>query len=64
MLPYLVAGLGALYSVGKASDNVRYWYAYYKNTGRRPKYPFRSGSMDWMTVTATVGHGFGRLKRL
>lgn len=52
----LAGSLGGMYAVGKTYDNVRYWNAYYRNTGFRPKYPFRSGSMDWMSYSA---RGFG-----
>lgn len=41
------AGLSAFYNVGKSIDNWRYWSDYYKNTGYFPRYPFRSGAMDW-----------------
>lgn len=64
VIPQLAVGLGALYSVGRASDSIRYWNSYFKNTGRRPKYPFRSGAMDWMKYGAGVGYGYSKLKRL
>lgn len=64
MLPALVGGLGALYSVGKAVDSVRYWNDYYKRTGRFPKYPFRSGAFDSMSYAVGSAYAFSRLKRL
>lgn len=50
MLPLLVAGAGlsALYSAGQALDNHRYWSDYYRNTGFRPRYPWRAGQYDWV----------------
>lgn len=48
-LPLLAGGLSAIYSAGKAYDNYRFWSDYYRNTGYRPRYPFRSGSFDWMS---------------
>lgn len=65
MLPALAVGLSALYSAGRAYDNYRYWNDYYKNTGYRPKYPFRSGSMDWMGYASDtmLTYHFARLKR-
>lgn len=57
LLP-LAFGLGAtlngVYSVGQAVDSYRYWNDYYRNTGYRPRYPFRAGKYDYM---ADVGHG-------
>lgn len=47
------AGLNALYGVGNAVDSYRYWTDYYKNTGYFPRYPFRSGAVDW---AADLGH--------
>ena len=64
VIPYLVGGLGMLYSAGKAVDNIRYWNDYVKNTGHRPKYPFRSGSMDWVGYGLSGAYSFSRLKRL
>lgn len=52
MLPLLAGSLGAIYSAGKTFDNARYWHDYYKNTGKRPRYPFQSGGMDWMKFGA------------
>lgn len=49
------ATLNGLYSVGQAYDSYRYWQDYYKNTGYRSRYPFRSGQYDYL---ADVGHGF------
>lgn len=50
VLPLLVAGaaLGAIYSTGKALDSQRYWSDYYRNTGYRPRYPWRAGQYDWV----------------
>lgn len=50
MLPLLVAGAGlsALYTAGKAVDSYRYWNDYYRNTGFRPRYPWRAGVYDWV----------------
>lgn len=50
VLPLLIAGAGlglsAIYNVGKAYDNERYWDAYYRRTGFRPKYSWRAGRYD------------------
>lgn len=52
---FLAGGvLNSIYSVGQAYDSYRYWNDYYRNTGVRPRYPFRAGQYDWM---ADVGHG-------
>lgn len=52
VFPAVLAGAGlavsSLYSAGQAYDNVRYWDEYRKRTGVRIKYPFRSGSYDYM----------------
>lgn len=52
MLPALLFGAGALmggiYNAGQAYDNYRYWQDYYRNTGYRPRYPFRSGRYDYL----------------
>lgn len=64
MLPALMGSLGAVYTVGRAVDSFRFWNDYYRNTGKRPKYPFRSGSMDWMGYGSGGAYAFSRLKRL
>ena len=67
MIPALGLGLGAIYSVGRAYDNIQFWSDYYKATGYRPKYPFRSGAFDWMGYGSDAGmnyHIFRNLKRL
>lgn len=64
MIPQLAVGLSALYSVGKAYDGVRFWNDYYKNTGIRPRYPFRAGYFDPMRDAANVGFSYHFLKRL
>lgn len=64
VIPYLVGSLGMLYSAGKMADNIRYWNDYCKNTGHRPKYPFRSRSMDWIGYGLGGAYSFSRLKRL
>ena len=49
MVPLAVAGLalssslGGIYEIGKGLENRRFWDTYYRRTGRRPKYPYRSG---------------------
>lgn len=48
-------GLNAVYGVGQAMDSYRYWNDYYKNTGYRPRYPWRAGQYDYM---ADIGHAF------
>lgn len=49
-IPLLVAGVGvglsAVYNVGKAYDNARFWNDYYRRYHVRPKYPWRSGRFD------------------
>lgn len=56
LVPALVAGGGVLngiYAIGQAVDSYRYWNDYYKNTGFKPRYPFRAGRYDWL---ADSGH--------
>lgn len=64
MLPQLALGLGSIYSVGRAVDNVRYWHDYYKNTGYMPKYPLRSGAGDSLGYLSDAGFNYHLLKRL
>lgn len=68
MVVPLLAGasfaISSVYSAGRALDNYRYWDAYYRSTGHRPKYPFRSGSMDWMNGAPMIVGGFGRMRNL
>lgn len=60
MLPALVAGIGLVYYTGKSVDSMRYWNDYYKNTGHRPKYPFRGGFYGMGDARSA----FGNLKKL
>lgn len=65
MLPLLVAGasLASVYSAGKALDSNRYWNDYYRNTGHKPKYPWRAGVYDWvgdLGYNMMYGYGVGR----
>lgn len=39
------AGVNAYYQYGAMKENERYWNDYYRNTGKKPLYPYRSGSM-------------------
>lgn len=62
-LPLLAAGLigaGSVLSggvsVGKAFENRKYWDEYYRNTGYRARYPYRSGYND---IYGAIGHGLG-----
>lgn len=64
MIPQLALSVGALYSVGRAVDNVRFWRDYYANTGKIPKYPFRSGAMDSLGYTSDAGFNYYLLKRM
>jgi hypothetical protein len=64
VLPALAASIGAIYGVGKAVDNIRYWEDYHKNTGKRSKYPFRSGSMDWMAYSGSSAFYGGKVRNL
>lgn len=64
MLPFLVGALGSLYSLGQAYDSMRFWSDYRKNTGRSPRYPFKSRSMDSLKYGAASGYAFSKLKRL
>lgn len=66
MIPQLVAGsLYAFYSAGRTIDNIRYWHDYKRNSGYRPRYPFKRGSMDWLEYGTYGAVGFSRgLKRL
>lgn len=60
VLPALVAGLGAMYLGAKSIDSYRFYNDYYKNTGKRPRYPFHSGQYNYL------GYGvqsFGKLKK-
>lgn len=41
-------GLSSIYNTGKALDTRAYWNDYYRNTGYRPRYSYRSGMYDWM----------------
>lgn len=64
MIPALFAvasaGLGAYYTVGQFRDNKKYWNDYYRNTGRRPRYAYKSGSYDWMKYGArSLGSIYG-----
>lgn len=74
-LPLLASGLivgsnavAGLYHVGKAQDNRRFWRDYYKNTGVRPKYPYRAGVYDYLYDYADLGmnagFSYGMLKNL
>lgn len=63
MLPALAFGLGAIYSVGRAYDNARFWSDYKKNTGYSPRYPFRSGVYDWMGYGARAGMNYFGYRR-
>lgn len=70
MLPALLMGAGALaggiYSVGQAVENNRYWRDYYRNTGFKPRYPWRTGQYDWLQSAGAsfsdfgFAYGFGR----
>lgn len=66
VLPALVgigATLSGIYSVGKAVDNYRYWDDYYKKTGFRPKYMWRTYGNS-MSGFGSGFSSFGKLKRL
>ena len=58
LLPALVAGIGAMYSAGQIMDTNRYWNDYYKNTGYRPRYLYRSGYMDYMKYGSRIGNSY------
>lgn len=60
VLPALAASLAAIYGVGKSVDSIRYWQDYRKNTGYSPRYPFKSGSMDWMKYSGGFSKRFKR----
>lgn len=60
-LPLLAAGLIAggsaisgVYHVKKAIESRKYWDEYYRNTGYRPRYPYRSGYND---IVGALGSG-------
>lgn len=70
----LGTALNTIYGVGQAVDSYRYWNDYYKNTGYKPRYPFRAGQFDWMSDlghsaysvaywTAETGRGYRRYRR-
>lgn len=73
MLPQLATtlvgsnALSGLYNVGRAVDNKRFWDDYYKNTGFKPRYPYRSGYYDWVSDLSSsmmnVGFSYSMLKR-
>lgn len=50
-----MTAIGAIYHVGRAVDNVRYWNDYYRNTRMRARYPFRSGQFDYMSELNSAG---------
>lgn len=50
-------GLSTIYNTGKALDNRRYWNDYYRNTGYRPRYPYRAGVYDWMKDFGKTAYG-------
>lgn len=52
--------LNSIYSAGKAIDNYRYWNDYYRNTGFRPRYKFRSGYYDYLQQSNVFVGGIGR----
>lgn len=58
--PYAVPALGAraflmsTYNVGRAMDDWNYWHDYYRNTGYRARYRFRSGSYDYLKFLGKV----------
>lgn len=56
-------GLQSIYNVGKARDTRRYWADYYRNTGFRPRYSYRSGMYDWMKNDAYLVAGMTRFGR-
>lgn len=60
MLPALIASIGLVYYAGKSVDSMRYWNDYYKNTGKRPKYPFSRG----MYGMGDSRSAFNNLKKL
>lgn len=62
-LPLLAGGLIAAYHVGKAYDNYCFWSDYYRNTGYRPRYPFRSGSYDWMSSNVASIYAINKVFR-
>lgn len=57
VVPAIIAGVGlgisSAYSIGKAYDNARYWDEYRKRTGVSVKYPFRSGSYDYLSYAGS-----------
>lgn len=56
----LGSALNGVYNVGKAVDSYRYWNDYYRNTGYRPRYPFRSGVYDYLSYGGRVVNGFAK----
>lgn len=48
-----------IYAVGKAYDNYRYWSDYYRNTGYRPRYPWRAGMYDWLRDSGRTFNNVG-----
>lgn len=65
-LPLLAAGLIAgsgvvsgVYNVKKALESRKYWDDYYRNTGYRSRYPFRSGYYDIVPAVSSGISAFG-----
>lgn len=59
VIPALVAGaalVGGLYEVGKAYENRRYWDSYRRNTGRSPRWYFRSGYSNLGSYSRIIGY--------
>lgn len=47
------------YDIRKAYETRRYWNDYYKNTGVKPKYPYRSGYYDIYAAYGSALRGAG-----
>lgn len=65
MHPLLIAGIGlsTLYATGKTADSVRFWDDYRKNTGFRPRYPWRAGKYDFVRDYSHLMSGYGAYAR-
>lgn len=48
----------SLYTNQAFAENEGYWNDYYKNTGRRPLYPYRSGAVNDVSQLYAINAGY------
>ena len=51
----LTSAVGGIYGIGQAFENKRYWDTYYRNTGRKPRYPYRTGYYNYNNIAQSLG---------